>query len=178
MQYSLPCTMRLLSSHALALLAVVACGGGGSSSSAPAQPSAALVLTDAVLGVQDLTVALELSIADIPSQASLLQFDFAVDALRLRPARSRPNLEMVQTVPTADSQVLRSGELRVLFGDGADRDARELQAGVLLRLYLEPVEPRIRGEVVVVMRNLLLVGGDGEVVPLAANQVLARITIR
>ncbi len=167
--------MRLLPSHALPLLAVVACGGGGGSSSVPAQPSAALALTDAILGVQDLTVALELSIADIPSPASLLQFDFAVDELRLRPARSRPNLEMVQTVPTADSQVLRSGELRVLFGDGANRDARELQAGVLLRLYLEP---RIRGEVVVVMRNVLLVDGDGEVIPLDANEVLARITIR
>ena len=178
MQYSLPRTMRLLLLHALPLLAVVACGGGGSSSSVPAQPSTTLALTDAILGVQDLTVALELSIVDIPSPASLLQFDFAVDAVRLRPARSRPNLQMVQTVPTADSQVLRSGELRVIFGDGANRDARELQPGVLLRLYLEPVEPRIRGEVVVVMRNLLLVDGDGEVIPLDANEVLARITIR
>ena len=169
--------MRRQLLHTLVFLPLLACGGGGGGSSSPAQPAANLDLADVSLGVLDSIVGLELSLTHIPSPAALLQFDLAVDALRLRPATSRPNLEAIRAVPTADSQVLESGELRVLFGDGANREAQKLREGVLLRLYLEPVEPRTRGEVVVVLRNLLLVDGDGEVVPLQPDQVFATVTI-
>jgi hypothetical protein len=139
--------------------------------------AARLELSDGSLASNELTVALSLSLLATPRPAALVQFDLAMDGLRLRPASSRPVLESVQAVPTADSQTLESGALRVLFGDGRNRMAQELREGTLLRLHLEPIEPRKQGPLIVVLRDLLLVDEAGNPIPLDVDQVLATVTI-
>ena len=159
-------------------LALCSCGGGGGGVEGPALvPAARLELSDGSLGTGVLTVALSLTLLETPRPAALVQFDLAMDGLRLRPASSRPVLESVQAVPTADSQTLEGGALRVLFGDGRNRLAQELREGTLLRLHLEPIEPRKLGPLIVVLRDLLLVDEEGNPIPLDEDQVLATVTI-
>ncbi len=97
---------RLL--QTLLFLPLCSCGGGSTEVEGPAVISAArLELSDGSLATNDLTVALSLSLLATPRPAALVQFDLAMDGLRLRPASSRPVLESARNAAKAYRRALQ-----------------------------------------------------------------------
>lgn len=161
----------------LPLFLCAACGGGGGASAVVPQEALKLQVGDAVLAVNETSASVDITLASVPANTALLQFDVVMDPDRLGPSTGRTPLQALQTRPTVDGDDVGGGAYRVVFGDGRNREPLALTTGPIARLWLESRPPRTPGPVAVRIERIIPVDATGNVLTVDSAPVSATVTL-
>jgi hypothetical protein len=165
----------------LCLLTVVgACGGGGGGGATPpVSPPLVLRLTDGEIATSEPSSSMAVTLQQPASgpPAVLLEFLVTVDPPIAEPVPGVDAVQALVAVPTSESGPTSAG-YRVLFGHGEDASSAPLPDGDLLRLWLQPTQPRTSGQATVTLSLLRAADEDGNAVPIEPPVALGTLEVR